>query len=165
MENQTKITELTLGEILVLTDEINGFVNPQTNERVTQGILSQKLTLKVKYWLNRLSLKLADERKLIETMRDEMITKYGQKDEESGNIAIAYYIDKVDENGVQEFDGEGNPVKVLNPQLEKFSVEWNEFLLTTKSVSHGGFEIDDFAELETDENYPVFMKLIGAEEA
>ena len=57
--------KLTLGEIATMFDELNGrVVNQQTGERGKTGLLSQKLSIKVKYILNNQVNKIiVDEKK------------------------------------------------------------------------------------------------------
>jgi hypothetical protein len=46
--------KLALGEILDLDIELSGFVNPETGEKVLNGLLSQKLSLITKFKLSEL---------------------------------------------------------------------------------------------------------------
>ena len=57
-------TKLKLADVLNLEAEINGFTNPQTNEKIINGLLNEKLSLVAKYWLNDLSKK-ANEIKVL----------------------------------------------------------------------------------------------------
>ena len=57
--------KLTLGEISTMFDELNGrIINQQTGERSKTGLLSQKLSIKIKYILNnQVNKQLVDEKK------------------------------------------------------------------------------------------------------
>jgi hypothetical protein len=49
-----KTQSFKLFELLQLEAELAGVSNQKTGERVLEGLLSQKLTLTTKYWLNGL---------------------------------------------------------------------------------------------------------------
>ena len=51
-----KIT-LKLSEFYQLDAELNGIVNPSTGEKLSKGLLSEKVKLTTKYWLTDLSKK------------------------------------------------------------------------------------------------------------
>jgi uncharacterized protein with HEPN domain len=71
---------LKLGDILQLESEINGYTNPNTGDQVLKGFLKQNLSIILKYELSELGETLSKERKKIETLRDELIQKYGETD-------------------------------------------------------------------------------------
>ena len=43
---------LKLSEFYQLESELNGTVNPQTGEKLSSGLLSEKIKLTTKYWVN-----------------------------------------------------------------------------------------------------------------
>ena len=81
--------KLTLGEIAVLFEELNGRMNRETGER-TKGILSHKLSIRAKYILNNeLNKKLSEEMKHYEEARLEIFKELGKQEGE--NISVSPY--------------------------------------------------------------------------
>ena len=127
-----KTTKLTLGEIYTLNLELFGNEN-------NKGLLSQPLTLKVKYWLQRLADKLKSEVATIDEVRNGLIKELG-----------------TEENGKVE-------VKIDSPNFEVFRKQYTELLETEKEITHAVFTLDQFENLEAAEYYAVFLKLIDEE--
>jgi hypothetical protein len=124
-----KSTKLTLGEIYTLNLELFGNEN-------NKGLLSQPLTLKVKYWLQRLADKLKSEVATIDEVRNGLIKELGE-----------------------EIDGQVQ-IKTDSPNFVKFQEQYIELLETEKEISHAVFTLDQFENLEAAEYYAVFLKLI-----
>ena len=124
-----KTTKLTLGEIYTLNLELFGNEN-------NKGLLSQPLSLKVKYWLQRLADKLKSEVATIDEVRNGLIKELGT--EEDGQVQI----------------------KVDSPNFVKFQEQYTELLETEKEITHAIFTLDQFESLEAAEYYAVFLKLI-----
>jgi hypothetical protein len=124
-----KTTKLTLGEIYTLNLELFGNEN-------NKGLLSQPLTLKVKYWLQRLADKLKSEVATIDEIRNGLIKELGE-----------------------EIDGQVQ-IKTDSPNFVKFQEQYVELLETEKEISHAIFTLDQFENLEAAEYYAVFLKLI-----
>lgn len=141
-------TTLKLIQFFALDAELNGVRNQENGEVIVKGILSEKLPMYVKYWLTDLSKKAAEEKKACEELRNEMIKKYGE--EKDGTVSISVMIKDEDGNNVQ------------NPQLIEFEKEYNELLNQEKEIEYKQLSIDDFAKVETDENYPILLSLIKA---
>ena len=80
--------KFTLGEVIVLFEELNGrMINRETGER-TKGILSHKLSIRAKYILNNeLNKKLSEEVKHYEEARLEIFKELGKQEGE--NIAVS----------------------------------------------------------------------------
>ena len=127
-----KQTKLTLGEIYTLNLELFGNEN-------NKGLLSQPLTLKVKYWLQRLADKLKSEVATIDEIRNGLIKELGE-----------------------EIDGQVQ-IKTDSPNFVKFQEQYVELLETEKEISHAIFTLDQFENLEAAEYYAVFLKLIDEE--
>ena len=53
---------LKLSEFYQLESELNGAVNQQTGEKLSNGLLSEKVKLTTKYWLSDLAKKVATEK-------------------------------------------------------------------------------------------------------
>jgi hypothetical protein len=118
---------LKLFEFYNLDSELNGVVNQQTGEKVSEGLLSEKLKLTTKYWLTELSKKVLAEKTSVESLKEDLIKKHGEADE-NGNIGIQMYIDVVkDENGNIV---EGKP----NPKFIEFQNDFNT-LFENKFIS------------------------------
>jgi hypothetical protein len=149
-------TTLQLGQILQLEAEVNGIMNTQTGETIAKGLLKEVLKFKTKYWLMQLAEELAEEKKRIETVRDQFVKELGQEDE-TGAISLPVYI-----NEVQDEDGKVVS-RDINPKFVDFQEKFNELLIETKELSHGKFLLEDFELVESAEVYPVFFKLISAE--
>ena len=64
---------LKLFEFYNLDSELNGVVNQQTGEKVSEGLLSEKLKLTTKYWLTELSKKVLAEKTSVESLKEEVI--------------------------------------------------------------------------------------------
>ena len=127
-----KSTKLNLSEVYVLAQELVG------NEKF-KGLLSQPLSLKTKYWLQRLADKLNSGVKTIDEMRNNLIKELGE--EENGQVQI----------------------KADSPNFPKFQEQFAELMNEEKEISHADFTIEQFENLETAEHYAVFLKLITFE--
>jgi hypothetical protein len=64
---------LKLFEFYNLDSELNGVVNQQTGEKVSEGLLSEKLKLTTKYWLTELSKKVLAEKTSVESLKEDLI--------------------------------------------------------------------------------------------
>lgn len=129
-----KKTKLKFWQALDLSLEISG-------NQTVKGLLNEKLPIKVKYWLGRLSEKLETHKESVEKLRVELVRKYG--DEENGNFSIPY-----------EKEGKSNP------NFEKFHKDYNELLSEELEIEHTEFQLIDIESMETEFNYKQFMKLI-----
>jgi hypothetical protein len=158
---------LKLYEFYNLEAELSGMTNQQTGEKVSSGLLQEKLSLVTKYWLTDLSKKVSAEKASIEELKNDLIKKYGKEDER-GSISIPMVVDETDADGnpVKDTDSEGNEVtrKKLNPDFQQFEKEFNELLQTEKELEYTAFKLADFEKVETGENYVTFFKLIKTEE-
>jgi hypothetical protein len=151
-----KIT-LKLSEFYQLDAELNGIVNPSTGEKLSKGLLSEKVKLTTKYWLTDLSKKTIVEKEAIELVKNDLIKKYGETDEQ-GNISIPFYTNIVK-------DEEGNTVsQEFNPKMNEFQDEFNALLEETREIEHKGFKLEELESIESAENYPIFFKLIKVDE-
>lgn len=161
-----KIT-LKLFEFYNLDAELNGVVNQQTGEKVSSGLVQEKLSLVVKYWLTDLAKKVKAERDAIEELKNELIRKYGKADDRGG-ISIPVLVDQLDEDGkpvmTTSEDGKEVPKKIVNPDYQSFEKDFNDLLNTEKEIEYKSFSLDDFDKVETADNYATFFKLIKVEE-
>ena len=149
-------TTLQLGQILQLETEVNGVVNTQTGEIISKGLLKEILKFKTKYWLMQLSDDLVEEKKKIESFRDQLVKELGEEDE-TGAISLPVFINEVKDEEDKVVSRE------VNPKFLDFQEKFNELLAETKEINHGKFLLEDFELVESAEVYPVFFKLISAE--
>lgn len=156
-----KTQSFKLFELLQLEAELSGVLNQKTGERVLEGLLSQKLSLTTKYWLNGLVSTLLDEKKQIETLRDELIKKHGTADAD-GNIGISMYV----ETGETDTDGElikgadGKPLTAVNPKYLEFNAEYNALLNESKDIKVPSIKFAELEKIETEENYNLVLKYL-----
>jgi hypothetical protein len=162
-----KIT-LKLFEFYALDADLNGVVSQTTGEKLSSGLLQEKLPLITKYWLTSLGKTVAAEKAAVEELKNELIKKFGKADE-NGNISIPMVIDETDADGnpVQEPNAEGTMItrRKLNPDYQEFEKEFNELLQTEKDLEYKPFKLSDFEKVETSDNYMTFFKLVRADEA
>jgi hypothetical protein len=148
---------LKLSEFYQLDAELNGVVNQQTGEKLSNGLLSEKVKLTTKYWLTDLAKKVATEKEAIEKVKNELIQKHGETDAQ-GNVSIPFYAN-------EQVDEEGNVIsREVNEKFIEFQNEFNALLEEERELEHKGFKLEELESIESDENYPVFFKLIKVDE-
>lgn len=147
MEKKT----LKLSEFYQLEAELNGVVNQQTGEKLSQGLLSQKLSLNVKYWLNDMAKKVKEQKDECEALKNELIKKYGE--EKDGMIQIAMTI-----------KGE-NDTDVINPAFVSFQNEFQKLLAEERELEYKQLKLSDVGNIETEDSYDLFFSLLNVEEA
>lgn len=145
MEKKT----LKLADYIQLEAELNGVVNQQKGEKVFQGLLSQKLSLNVKYWLTDLAKRVKEQTDACEALKNELVKKHGE--EKDGMIQISFFIDGA--------DGE----KVKNPALIQFEQEYGSLLQESRELEYKPIKLSDLASIETEETYPVLFSLLNEE--
>ena len=150
-----KIT-LKLHEIYSLHGELNGFMNSQTGEVVSKGLLAEKLKLSTKYYVTELAKTVAKEREMIDKVKEELIKKYGDEDEKGG-IFIPRFINIVKNEEGKILSGD------INPKMVEFEKEFDEFLKEEKTIEYKGFKLSDFENIETEGVYTIFFKLMKPE--
>ena len=144
---------LKLYEFYNLDAELNGVVNQQNGEVVSKGLLAEKIKLTTKYWLNDLAKKVADEKKAVEALKEELIKKHGEADE-NGSVSIPMYINIVTNE-------EGEIVsREVNPKYVDFQNDFNSLLQEERELEHKPFKLEDFDNVESDGVYTTFFKLI-----
>jgi uncharacterized protein (UPF0216 family) len=148
---------LKLFEFYNLESELNGVMNQQTGEKISAGLLAEKLKLTTKYWLTELAKKVAAEKATVETLKEELIKKHGEADE-TGNISIPMYIDIVKDEEGKIVDGKNNP------KFIEFQNEFNALLQEEKELEYKPVNLNELENIESDGNYPTFFKLVVADE-
>lgn len=162
-----KVT-LKLYEFYNLEAELNGLTNQQTGEKVATGLLQEKLSMVTKYWLTDLAKKVSTEKESVEKLKEELIKKHGTEDN-NGGVAIPMTIEEVDADGnavmVTDADGKETVKRTLNPQYVEFEKEFNELLNQERDLDYKSFNLVDFENVETSQNYTTFFKLVKVEDA
>ena len=148
---------LKLFEFYNLDSELSGVMNQQTGEKISAGLLAEKLKLTTKYWLTELAKKVAAEKTTVETLKEELIKKHGEADE-TGNISIPMYIDIVKDEDDKIIDGKNNP------KFIEFQNEFNALLQEEKELEYKPVNLSELENIESDGNYPTFFKLVVADE-
>jgi hypothetical protein len=152
-----KIT-LKLGDILQLESEINGYTDPQSGEIVYEGFTKQNLSIILKYELSDFSATLKTERTKVDSLRDELIKKYGE-DDGKGGILVKMYNEVKDEEG--NITG-----KVINPQYVEFDNEYGTLLSREIEIEYPEITKQDLKDAgKTKDKYLVLFKLIKKEGA
>jgi uncharacterized membrane protein YheB (UPF0754 family) len=148
-----KTQSLKLFELLNLEAELAGATNNQTGEKIIEGLLNQKIPVVTKYYLNALVESLATEKKIIDSLRDELIKKHGTEDE-NGNVGISMVI----ETG--NIDDKGEPVKDINPAYIAFNDEYGELLNQEKDIKLPQIQLSNLDKIETKDNYVLVFKYL-----
>ena len=147
-----KIT-LKLYEFYNLEAELNGVINPQTGEVTSKGLIAEKIKMATKYWLNDLGKKVVTEKEACEALKQELIKKHGEADEQ-GNVSIPMYINEVKNEEGQTVSRE------INPKFVEFQNEFNAVLNEDKELEYKGFTLEEFENVESEGKYDTFFKLI-----
>lgn len=129
--------KLTVGEIVLLFDELNGrVINRETGER-SKGILSHKLSIRAKYLLNsELNKKIAEEVKSYEEARLEIFKALGTQEGESYVVAPE------------------NQPELMKQIMELESIE--------KTITVPKLNVGELFNIETDDYFPILLeKVLG----
>jgi hypothetical protein len=131
--------KLTLGEIVVLFEELNGrLLNRETGER-SKGILSHKLSIRAKYLLNNeLNKAVAEEVKSYEEARLEIFKELGKQEGESYVVAPE------------------NQEELIKKIQELESIE--------KNIEAPKLNVGELFNIETDDYFPVLLEKVLAKE-
>ncbi len=128
-----------------LEAELNGTQNPQTGEKLTKGLLSEKLQLKTKYWLSDLSKKVKEQTDACNELRNDLIKKYGE--EKDGQISVPVSVKEDDKD-------------ILNPNFVSFQSEFEALLNEEREIEYKQLSIDDLGSIETEEVYNTLFSLL-----
>jgi len=131
--------ELNLNEVTNLWHELNGYsVTEEGKKKVLlKGFLQQKMSMKVKLYVNRLGKVVNEEVEILEKSRQELFDKYakGEKKEITGD-----------------------DIKLFNADIIELMSAKKKIDVTTLWSSD--LTINDLAAIETEENYPIFYRLV-----
>ena len=144
---------LKLYEFYNLEAELNGVTNQQNGEVTSKGLLAEKLKLTTKYWIGDLAKKAAGEKEAVEAIKQDLIKKHGEADDQ-GNVSIPMYI-----NVVTDEDGK-TVSRDINTKFVEFQNEFNALLNEEKEIEHKEFQLEDFENVETEGAYVTFLKLV-----
>jgi hypothetical protein len=139
-----KIT-LSLNDTLALEAELNGVTDQKTQEVLFKGLLSEKMSLKTKYWLTKLAEKLSSEKNTIDTLREELIKKYGTEGED-GMISIVAFEDQ-------------DRTKATEAYI-KFVTEMNTLLAEEKEFDYNPISIEELGDISAEGRFNLIFKLI-----
>jgi hypothetical protein len=130
-----KIT-LKLHEVYELNLELKGSINQQTGETIRKGILDEKLSISVKYWLDKLSEKLKTEIDAIEKLKEESIRKLGVVDEQ-GNYSIPLRINEKfnDKDELLSYD--------VNPTFLEYQSEFEKLINQEVEIEYNAINLED----------------------
>jgi hypothetical protein len=148
-----KTHSFKLFELINLEAELAGVVNPQTGEQVFKGLLQKNILITDKYWLNDLVSKLGEEKKAIESLREELIKKHGTEDA-NGNIGISMFLDE------EETLEDGTKQKKINPVYIEFNTEYGDLLHQEKEFKVYTFPLKNLEGIKADETYPLVFKYL-----
>ena len=125
---------LKLHELVALHYELNGI------DKVSKGLLAQKMPMKLKIFLHRISKMTADEYKLYQEQQLEVFKTYG------------YQV----ENGYKLYDENR---KIADKEIREFLEAEKE--IDVKPFWGEANIVELIEQVETEEYYPVLYKLIG----
>ena len=148
---------LRIFELYNLDAELNGVTNSQTGEVKLVGLLAEKLKLTTKYWLTDLAKRVAAEKAFIETLKEDLIKKYGETDR-VGNIGIPMYINIVKDENDNIVSSEHNP------RFIEFQNEFNTLLQEKKELEYKPITLIELENIESNDNYPTVFKLVEIDE-
>jgi hypothetical protein len=147
-----KTIDLELNEVLSLLSELEGFRVPDTGEVIFKGFINHSLPLKEKYWLNKLINNLTQEKQEIEKLRNQLIEKFGEKEESTGSISIPTII--------KNKKGNEEP----NPKFLQFQKEYQELLNEKKSIKYKPITLETLESITTEDTYNYLFMLVDDEE-
>jgi hypothetical protein len=138
--------ELNLKDVTNLWHELNGYAVTKDGKKevLTKGFLQQKMSMKVKLYVNRLAKIVNEEVETLDKSRQEVYDKYAKSDRgEKKEIT-------------------GDDVKLFYDDIEELMSAKKNIDVTTLWSSD--LTINDLASIETEENYPIFYRLVDNKE-
>ncbi len=131
--------KLTLSEIVVLFEELNGrLLNRETGER-SKGILAHKLSIRAKYLLNNeLNKAIAEEVKFFEEARMDIFKELGTLEGDSYIVAPE------------------NQAELIKKIQELEAIE--------KNIEVPKLDVGELFNIETDDYFPILLEKVLAKE-
>lgn len=151
-----KVT-LKLVDFYGLETEINGAFNQQTNQLVIRGLLNENIKLSTKIKLMDLLKKVQVEIEAINAKRNELVEKYGEKQEDGSSFINQFINVQINEQG--EVTSRED-----NPKFKEFQQEFQPFLQTEKEFEFEPFTSVDLEQAYSEFNYVQFYKLVKADQ-
>lgn len=130
--NKEKIS-IQLGEFIVLFDELNGFTNQNTGEKI-EGILDHELNALSRMWFILLNDIARPEKERLDQIKNDLITKYGTIDGDQ------VFVNQLNEDGTPNekftlFVNEYNSVLTEYKEIEYYPIKMEYLaLITTKTL-------------------------------
>jgi hypothetical protein len=137
--------ELSIGDLMNLEAELNGFTDPDTGERKIEGFLKEKISLVTKYHLSKLSEDLKKERQILETLRDDLVKENGEQ-KEDGRVSIDMFLDE--------------EKMIINPKFIEIQQKYMELLNQTKTIEYVPISLSILENVTSQHNYTMLYKLI-----
>lgn len=149
--------KIKLGQIFEIDAEINGISSTnELGEQVTliKGFINESLSLTTKYWLLELNKEINKVKSSLESLRDELIKKYGVEDKETGKITIPLYLP-----GTEEFDDNNNIINgTTNPVYIEFQKEYSELMNDDLEIQYKPIPLSILTRIETESVYPFILQ-------
>ena len=120
------------------------------------NLLSESIKMSTKYWLIDIAKKVATEKATCESIKQELVRKYGKEDEE-GNFLMTRYINQTNEEGEVI-------LSEINPKFVEFQNEFNSVLMEERELEHKEFNLSDFETVVSPNTYTTFYKLVRVQE-
>jgi len=139
-----KEIKLKLAEFMQLFDELAGFNNQEGKQ--IEGILSSKMSLSTRYWLDNILKQCSTEKESVEKIKNELISKLGTPSEDGQSIMIPTYLESGD----------------INPSFVEFSTEFGKLLEEEKTLTFKEIPVSLLDTIETELHCQVFFKLVEA---
>ena len=150
-----KTVTLSLGKVLDLDAELNGVKNSQTGEQLVEGLLFQELPLTVKYHLEKVVKQTAEQKIIVDKLREDLIKKHGTQDGE--NFSIPLCINEVKDEDGKIISADMNPVYVT------FNNEFVKLLEQSVDIKVKEFTIEDFKDIKSKDYPKVLLSLLDDE--
>lgn len=149
--------KIKLGQIFEIDAEINGISSTnELGEQVTliKGFINESLSLTTKYWLLELNKEINKVKSSLESLRDELIKKYGVEDKETGKITIPLYLP-----GTEEFDDNNNIINgTTNPVYIEFQKEYSDLINDDLEIQYKPIPLSILTRIETESVYPFILQ-------
>ena len=148
-----KKIKLSLLEVYELDVELKGFVNQSTGEKLSKGLLEEKLTIVTKYKLSDLADKVEKEIVKINGFKEELIKTLGTVDEE-GNIGIPLRINQTynEDGSLDKWD--------INPVFNEYNAQLSELLQQEIEFDFNEVAVEDI-NVETEVYPKILFKIIN----
>ena len=136
-----------------LQTEINGAFNQQANQLIIRGLLNESIKLSTKIKITDLLKKVQAEIEVLMSKRNELVEKYGEKQEDGTSVLSPFINVQTNEQGevVSRED---------NPKFIEFQQEFQQALQEEKGFEFEPFTKEDLEGFYTEFNYTQFYKLV-----